>query len=428
LDNTTGGYELRLGIDKSKDLVAIPEDDVVIYVQIKTGTGTYIGGRCTYVGDSNGTSIYKLSIQTNYHVSEQNRLSITNLETTQGVVQTHYVELESDIYLTTLVRQNYFPTARQVDTMYTNLPTNKYSDCICSSKQKMTCVFGRNLSDTILNNVDINWTSQSYVTYEDVEYYTYSEDVYETDVGGALVYHVDENDQVVLNRLHAAGDIVYDENTLPMIKHHVGDIMRSVDGNPIVSDTRTIEYYIDNIQFDYKPFKADTKNADSYRSELVGAINSYLDEISTSSTQLLERTDLYFKPYQTLGVGKFNMGNGRIVTMPLDLSFDIKFYVPAYVYTDPQILNLITQVTESNIEKILAEKIISMTKISELIMADLSGYVDTIDIGGINDDINLQTLIVADKSVRPSIRRVLEYDSNSLSLKKAITISFIQSE
>jgi hypothetical protein len=61
-------------------------------------------------------------------------------------------------------------------------------------------------------------------------------------------------------------------------------------------------------------------------------------------------------------------------------------------------------------------------------MTDLSGYIDTIDIGGINDDINLQTLIVADQSIRPSIKRILEYDNNSLSLKKDINISFIKSE
>jgi hypothetical protein len=428
LDNTTGGYELRLGIDKSRDLTTLPEEDIVVYLQIQTGTGTYIGGRCTYVGDSNGTSIYKLPIQTNYHINEQHRLSVTNLETTQGVVQTHYIELESDIHLTTLVKKNHFPNAQQVDTMYANLPTNQYSEYLCSSKQKMTCIFGSNLSNTILNNVDINWTAQDYVTYEDVVYFTYPEDVYEVDETGALVYTLDENDQIVLNKLHTAGDIVYDENSLPKIKHHIGDIMRDVDGNPIVSDTRMIEYYIDNIQFDYKPFKTDTTNVNSYRSELVGAIKSYLDEIATSSTQLLERTDLYFKPYQTLGIGKFNVGNGRTVTMPLDLSFDIRFYVPTYVYTDPQILNLISQVTESNIEKVLSEKIISMTKISELIMTDLSGYIDTIDIGGINDDINLQTLIVADQSIRPSIKRILEYDNNSLSLKKDINISFIKSE
>lgn len=422
----TGGYELRLGIQKSTDVLDLPEEDIVVYVQGITSAGSYMGNAATKIGEDGDIHIYSILLDTDYHINDNNQISITTLKTSEGIEHTHYFNLETEFNVVTMINSGIFEGVQQNLNIMKNMP-DMYNTYIGSSRQNMKLVFGHVLSDTILNNVDINWSDREYALHETDVYFIHSEDVYETNEDGSLVSEIVDG-EVVLNKLYSEGDTILDEDDNPIVKHSIGSIKYDAEGNPILRKDRIIEYFIDTMQFDMRIFQSEDPLMQRYIDTLSKSIESYLSVIRQSNNQLLERTELYFRPTNTLGLGKFGLGDSRSVTLPLDLSFKIKIYVPPYVFADSQILDLIRESTISTIENHLSEKIISMTHVSKRIEEDLDEYIDTIDIGGINNDINLQTLLVQDENVRPSIRQQLIYENNTITLEKAIDIEFISTK
>lgn len=424
-DNGTGGYKLRLGITKSTDFDNVDEDDILIYVSASTTAGSLVGAKAEYIGTSNGLSIYDVVISTNYYLSQSNTIGITSLESTAAVVQTQYLSLETDFNIIMAVKRGIFSGVTQDSTITTGLSITYSSQYIGVVKQKLTCTFGKALRGTILNNLNLNWSSESYEVYDTDVYETYNADVYETSEDGSLIYTV-VGDEIVLNKLHNKGDVVYDDENNAVVKYAQGTIKYDVNGDPIVDVNRELQYYIDCIFFDLKLFYNDDNGDDDYLATIASDMDSYLTTIEEAAENLLERTNLYFRPTTTFGLGKFALGDDTTVKMSLALSFAITYYVSNYVYTNTKIQGIIKETTIRIIEEELQNDTISMTNISENIKSELNEYIDSVNVGGINDNISLQTLLITDDSVKPTIRQLLVYDNEVFTLDKSVDISYVK--
>lgn len=425
LDDGAGGYKIRFGMQKQADFANIAEEDILVYLSMETTAGSRVGKRMTWIGETNGLDIYELDVETNYHLTESDTIGLTSLETTSEVIQAQHVSLTTTMDIVIAVAPDIFPDVVADSQITTGLPF-VYQGYIGSTRQQITCKFGSPLRATILNDLNIDWSSEAYELYHDNVYETYPQDVYETNEDGTLVTNIVDGD-VVLNKLHSAGDTVYNEGN-PVIKHPTGSIRYDSGGDPIVVRDRELLYYMGCMQFDLKLFHNDSSEYENYLITLAKTIESYLSVIEESAQHLLERTNLYFRPITTFGLGVFSIGDNTTVSIPLDLSFEMIFYVPNYVYNDPKIQDLIQTTTLTIIEAELQKTRISLTNIGETIKTELSEYIESVDVGGINGDVQLQTLIPTDVSSKPTIRQRIEYVDNTFILVKDVGIQWKKAE
>jgi len=425
MDEGTGGYRLRIAVEKSTDFQNIPEEDIVVYMSFTSPTGSKIGKRMTYLGTANNLEVYELICETDYHLTKEYRIGITSLEV-NGVQQSQYLDLTSTADIIFLIKPGYFDGVVQNNDIVYDVPS-AYGSYIGVVRQKATFEFGQVLN-VILNDVNAIWSSEEYAVYESDVYYTYPEDVYEVDSDGALVVTI-VDDEVVLNKLHSMGDVVLDDYGVPMIKHNQGTIRFDSNGDPIPSKNRELEYYVNMFQIDAKLYFSEDPIAINYVSNLPTEIVSYLDIIKDASADLLERTELYFRPIRTLGLGTFNLGDNKINKLPLDMAFNLKCFVPNFVYTDSSLLEMIRETAIDVIENALNNTTISLTAIGTTLQTKLSEYINSVDVGGINDSINLQTVTISDTDARASIKQLLYVGANGNTLiKKDVAIEFILAE
>jgi hypothetical protein len=419
LDEGSGGYLIRLGMTKSDELKSVLEEKILVSLIGKTYMGTTVTMSATYQGELSGLSIYDLYLDTNYHIEDAN-IGIDGFVTNSDIAITQYFNLQSYFEIVVaidkdVVKDNPYITDDQKITKDLN---PRYSNYIGVTKQKVLCTFGSELTDNLHTNVNINMSNVDYLRYTTDIIRTHQKDVYETNPDGSLKILDVVDGKIILNKLHSAGDPVYKDGQ-PDIIYPSGSIVHDENGEAVIDQESTHIYYIRSLHINLKLFYVEDPIYKNFNEQITNTIRTHLAKIAEIKKDvLLERTSLYFEPIKTMGLGSFSLGDNKRIDMKLDLSFKFSFYVPDYVYVDNTILDMIN----SNLTK----ETISVTNISEEIKSTLGDYIYSMDVGGINDDILLQTLIVNDKATKPIIRNKLVYENNILNLIEDVDIKFIK--
>lgn len=425
MNDGAGGYILRLGLVKSRDLEEVTTDYLKVWVTIPTQDGLVAQGEAVFKQTlSDGVLVYDLELDTDYHISKQNGLSITSLKDTQQATKS-FVNLETKVKVTTLVSKSFVPNGAQQSDMVSDLPSTVTNNFLAMTVQSVRVTFGHSLSDVVRNITDVHWTTQQYVKYDSDVYHRYPADVYEVDADGVPVYELVDG-VPVLNKLHSAGEIMEDSLGNPIIAHYEGDLLLDTDGNPIISKERERYYYIDSVQMDLKIFKSENSRHKKFVRELMSYFESYFEVVRDTVPKLLERTELYFKPTRTLGDTVYSHGDGVYSTMALPLKFRIKCYTESFVQGNATIVQTIESTVIKVIKESISSKAIEMTDIANRIKESLSDYVRHIDVLGINGEVQMQTLIVTEEDAQPSIAKKL-YIANdgSIGLKEDVLIELV---
>ena len=427
-----GGYDVALSVAKSDDLTDVSEDDILIYVFVKTTAGYTIGLRVNYVQKMNERYLYKFHIDTNYHLTENNEISITNFQNENYSLSEHLVPLTSNFYLVHMVRAsvlqgvNIEPSSNAVSN---GVPDSYLKDFIALTRQYVTISLGHSLKDVINNNIEISVGGTKYDTWEyDVED-SYENDVYARTIDGMLKYTVDDNNGVKLYKEHSIGDTKIDENGNTVYLHRKGDVRYSKNGEPIIAIPSFKRFYTDMLFVDAKVFASERTAELTFTSTLPRILESYFDTVRNLQKQLLERTTVFFRAVRTAGTATFNIGNGITSTQNIEMSFHIKCYVQSYVKQDVAIQQTITSYICTAIEDAIQTKNINMMDIFSSVKEKLSDYVEHFTLLGINDDTTNQTFIIMDEDAQPSLkRRLVLTEDNILSLSKSLDIEFVALE
>jgi hypothetical protein len=427
LNEGSGGYLIRLGMSKSDEIKNILEDDILVYLTAKTYTGAVVGIKAIYQGELENLAIYDILIDTNYHIDDSN-IEVRGFETKSNVSINQYLKLTTDFDILVAINKDAIVDNQFIsnDNEITKNLSAIYSNYIGVTKQRITCTFGTDISDTLYTNVNINMSEVSYLKYTSDIPKRYERDKYEFNPDGTLKILDVVDGKLILNKEYSAGDIMY-ENGQPILVHRTGEVVHDDAGEPVIDQDSSCIYYLNSLHIDLKFFYTENPAFKDFNTQITKTIRTYLSQIADfQKNVLLERTSLYFEPTQTMGRSRFGLGDNKYVNMDLGLSFKLSFYVPEYVYIDNNILDMIRKVTINIINKNLNTTTISMTRISEEIKNTLGDYIYSMDIGGINNDIGLQTLLIEDKSTRPIIKNKLVYENNILDLIEDVDIKFIK--
>jgi hypothetical protein len=130
-----------------------------------------------------------------------------------------------------------------------------------------------------------------------------------------------------------------------------------------------------------------------------------------------------------MGYGQFDIGNNVIVAMNLAMKVSLQVFVPPSVINDPVLQQTITDNIIVIIENAFKDDNFNLAKVAETITTSMSDYCKFVNILGINDQRELQTLIKVSPDIIPTLAQELYLTKNNeIWLKKALDIEFIKSD
>ncbi len=405
-DEGCNGYSIRVGITKSEVFDEIPIADRKIYLSVRSVTNSMIGIEGTYSGEYEDLSTYDFHLDTEYNIDE-GMIEIDNLINIYGSTLSNQLNLKDKFYISTMVKHSHFPTIAQ-DTEIINYFVENDNEWLMVSLQSVDYQLGVNLDDVLDTNLLVNWSNEQYRTYDEEELLRYEHDVYETDDDGNMVYIVDGNGDVITTKLHDMGDVVLDSEGVAIVKHRVGETVVGLDGTPEVIAPRITDYTIDLSTFDYRNHKV-TKN---FHKKVAGAMSDCYPNIRIMDENILENTKAYFKPITTLGETTYKLNNNVSKTDKLDLGFKFKIMVKQSVFSNAKLIKDMTKKVERIVSTSLADKIISLTAITNTITEQLGDYIESIDIIDLNGDTSVQTLVNTDVDKSPCLGKKLKLDDS----------------
>lgn len=425
-----GEYTVYMNVVKSDDLTDVDESDLVVYITTKSTDGIWIGTVAEFYSydENSKLTTYKFTIPTTYHLTLENEIGIIFPESTSSSSQEQMVHLTHDFHVVFMINRRRVNSViiEPASDIILGVPYSYTARYVALSRQYISVTLGKSLSDVIKNDIDVSSSQTYYATYSHNIPATYEEDVYEHDDNGMLVYTTDGEGHISINKLHEAGDTVYDENNNIVYKHREGEIMYDTDNKPVVASASYKNYYTTCMFIDAKVFYSDRNTETEFQANLYTELESYFETIRKMQDQLLERTNIYFRCVRSTGYATISRGDGVIDKQNIEMSFRIVCYVPSYVKQSEKIQNQITEMTCAAIEESIDSKTISMLDIFKDVKSKMSDYIDHFDLLGINDDTKLQTFVILDDDSQPSVSRKLELtNDNVLSLNKQINIQYV---
>lgn len=433
LSQGVGGYDLQISCTKSGDLSQAgisEENDIVVYVAVKSSNGTWIGGRANFDRYLLDRTVYRLHLETNYRLTEANQIALTNLTSDTTQLTEYLVPLESKFYVVFLVRRGAVAgtSGDAPATITQGVPQSYLEGYTAISRQYINISLGHSLDDVIKHEIEISSTQSTYATWDHNVPATYEEDQYARNADGTIFTKVDEEGNLSVVKVASAGDPILDEQGHPVYIHQVGDIRYDPSGEPIVASNRNKVYFINTIFIDSKVFASERTSELDFVQGVYNTLEGYFTTLRELQSQLLERTYIYFRCVRSTGTALFNLGDGVTSHNNIELSFNINCYVPSYVKQNTDIQNQIIELICDAVNEAIKTKELSMMEIFESVRLKMSDYIDHFSLLGVNDS-NMQTFVIEDSDAQPSIARKLELSAdNVLSLRRQINIEFIALE
>ena len=188
-----------------------------------------------------------------------------------------------------------------------------------------------------------------------------------------------------------------------------GQVILDAKGEPIIdsnSEASTV-YLITAPHIDAKLRAATTTTYTSYPSKVCDVFRNYFDIVAEVKNEMMENTRLFFEPLRSIGTGTFKDAAGTEVELPLDVTMAIRVYVTPAAAEDIQLIDALKAQIVKIIDEQISNGVVSCLEIATILKETVPDVVQYIDVLGINDDPNLQTLICVEENVRPHLKHEL---------------------
>ena len=372
-----------------------------------------------YGKDGDDEYVWEFLLETNHDIDMQDRLYLDNLSMYVDDFRSFMSELTVPFNIYFAVAGYTYFGMKKTDI---DLQMGGHlfpEDSIGLTHQKMTVELGVRLKQLWVNGRTVS-SSVKYKTYEQDVPYTYPETIYDYDsfemVNGELVYRV----------IRRAGDPVI-ENGEIKYRHYKGDLVLEL-GEPVkVTDRKTlrmIDVFLVDGCYAFATYPSDVE----YKKSIAESVISYIrDDLAPISNSLLQNTELYYYPKKTIGTTKMIIGNKIEATLPAQMSFTVRHYLPGNIYRDEKRREAIATTTSEVINRKLSRSTVSVTDLAESIKSAVGSDVMAIDMDKMGPFKDIAAYTALDDSRRCSVKRVLEVQpDNSLRVREDINIEWLR--
>lgn len=424
------GYKVFVRTVSNEVVKALADDFVMAQLSFISGESNV---RCsvnaTVTRDTAGERTFEFFLESNFDIDENNQLLFNSFQFFDLNNRDASTDLLTKFDLTYSIKES-------LDIEWTNSAVDEYMnlttlglDAMGINHEVLTIEFGNYLKNL--------WT-RSRSVFQDAPYKThttdsvklYAEDVYLIDPVTSAIFSINEEGEIVYNKLHNAGDVVLDELNQPVYNHRVGDVMLDEDGKPIPEDPTNIVRQMDLLFIDAVYYFANDVTSKKYRQQMVDSVVEWVvNELSEYEGRALEQTRIYFYPKTNLGDIKVMVDNSVVTNIDANQVFSIQLYVSNKVFVDTELRKFLSSATVKQIDALLSEPILSIsrfiTSLKEIYGDDVISISFT-GLGGINKN---QTISILTEGDRCSIRKKLTTLPNGDRIvEEDVNIAFIKHE
>lgn len=364
--------------------------------------------------------VWRFHIQTRYDINSDDRL----------ILMPFYVpvDLIHEFDITTVVK-NYLPEEYKPSDL-DEIVDNAYvtgGEYIALTQEKLTLKFGERL-ERLFNRTRTVVDPDAIVVREADEPMVYEKDVYKYDSTGNLDFTYDaEINEMVLTKLHNAGEIVLNESNQPIYRWRKGDLVLNHLGEvTYINGGAGLKREIDIFLLDARYQFANTKSAKVYKSRIKSLVNSWVnDDMVSLNRQLLERSEMFFHPTITKGTIKVKADNNKMISVDTQQSFIITFFMNAEKYEDPMLRAAIAKSAVQILHDGLQYRTVSKDSLLSLLRSRIGDDVVSVDVEGfLRDEWRTATLI--DDAQRLSIdKRIVLKTNGEYEIEDAVDVRFL---
>lgn len=441
VEYTEEGYNLYLRVRSGDSYKEIPKEKLFVQLGFKPVAETdyaFING--TFVGSyENGTDLWLFKIKTDFDFTKKHHLVINNFSLYTKEPRPLEVGLDHEYMVFFGVYdheiENFEPN--ETDTLLGRQILDWNRDIKALSQTSIQLKLGTSL-DKFWRNYRTVSSVEEYETYEEDVYATYTENVYQYDEKGLLVWSSDgENAKPVI--LHHIGDpitvsslnpVTNQMEDLPMVLHSKGTIRLGVNGKPILKQKRKLQHFVDLFLVD-GIYQFATYDFDKeYVKSIPRTIVQYLEQdIESMAKNVIENTTLYFSPKQTMGTINILVRNGQQTSIPNRIPFHVTFYLTRVGYDNIVLRNSIKHMTHKVINEYIRNKTVSVDTLSSLLKQEAGDEVISVRIVGLGENYDIHAYTHTTDDSRCSVRRKLRMESDGLlRVVEDITVEFINHE
>lgn len=418
------GYTILVETTSGNSFKVLPDEQIGVQLSFTIAGSTQLAslkGELAYKS-TDGESVYKFRLETNFDLDDSDQLHLTNL-TQYGKVQPDTpVPLEDEIsiyFLRSTGNWNtIIPSDDEIDRALFTIPMQTII------KTNIDLVIGKRL-ERIYNRIRPLVGEGQYQQYDYNVPATYDENIYQKE-NGELV--IDEDTKLPI-LLHRKGEPKLTDAGNPIYQYLKGDFIKDDEGNFIPLAPRELNYHWDFVGFDgvYKLSK------DDYDLEFAQKIKDYLADTITADIDqfmqlIIDQTKMVYQPKNKLSWKKVVVNSNYNSVLKQDLSFEVTYYLTK---SGSNNTNLKTSL-KSNTPKILNNYLYSnltvgIAKLSKALMENLPDDVVDVKINALSGDSTVDVISTVDDLSGFSVRKTLVLGDNKLpSIQEDVKVDFLQ--
>lgn len=429
ISKSNTGYLLTFTVTGDDTFNALDAANIVPQVSYQPrGESSWASCNATYLTVKDNVRYYQVEFKTKHDLDSYNRLHTTNFTLYSEVQNNYGFALEDNIDITFVVRNqdmtDYLPSSldRKIQT---HLLTSE-TGYMCVSCERLRIKFGATL-DSLWRQHRSVITSKDYETYTEDMPYVREDTVYERDEFGNIVVTKGADGKPSFKVKYEKGSVVKDDNGNPIIRYKAGSLKRDSQGSLILRNERSIAREFTLLFTDGMFYFVTDSEALSYRTETTTTLMGWVDTLETLESSLLEKSELYLFPTQTMGDVKVLVLDGQTTSISIAQNFTVEFFMSDASFRDTQLREAILSTTKALIVEELKQQTVSISSITTAIKDALGDAVISVTVSGLGGALNLSTVTMRDDTARLSLAKRLVVKSNStLAVEDAVDVTFIR--
>lgn len=420
------GYTLYI-LTKSTDFYKLTPDGLVnvqlAFRPIGENTYAYLSAELKEVMP-NGERLFSVKFETNYRITDEHRLTITNAKMfTQEQVSVD-IDLSQTVQIfhtTSSITEYFKPMAADKDLGKAFLRNGSQ----VVTHESIELVFGHYLSN-LWSRARSVVSGLEYKRHESNVYRTYTEDIYDKDPETGSIFTVGSDGELEYLLKHSKGDPILDDEGNPEIMYAKGSVVVDEYNQPVVANVLYLAKELDLIMVDGKNYFVDDVASALYRDEITKTLTNWIvSDIADIQANLIEQTKIYFYPKTTLGKVKILLEDGLEDYLHSEQSLELDLYVKPIIYNDNDVRTKIEEQCTEVLDRHISGTVINTTSMIKELSALLEGTVETIDLRGLGGAKNYRILHLAAEHNRLCLKKRLELQQdNTIIVKDDIRFNF----
>ena len=426
ITRTKSGYKLTIMTKSDSSFTNLTEDKIFVQLAFRPPNEleyAYVNG--SFIGKEGDNRIFEFLINTNYNITKENHIELTNFKMYNRDNRIVACELETEFDVI-------FATNEPLTKGWRESPIDKKlgkyllpadTKAIVNERIKLTLGYAL---DSLWKRCRTMTSTKSYATYPDDVLLTYDEDVYYTDplTNSAVTI---ENGIPVYKVKHKKGDVVLDNQGNPIYKHRKGDIIFNNSVPTLIGD-RKIVVQLDIMLVEWVYYIADHPVISDYRKKMIDVyVDWIVDSLESINERVLEQTRIFFYPRATLGNVEIMYNEGITTRIDAAQRLTVDLVVRPQVYSNLELRDEITRSTIRVINDQLNDGMISTNEILSALTTEYGYDVIGVDMSGLGGNNKIITMTILDDSKRCSLKKRLVIESNNtLFIEEDVTVNFIE--